>query len=369
MAEEYLPSENENQTEEIVESAPSTLAVITQSEYAAMVATANLKGNRRSVDEFSKKAMAYANHSQGVALSMFYTLPRAGKQIVGASVRYAEIVAPCWKNNSAGSRIIGETDKTVTAQGIFLDYEANIRNVKEIPRRITASDGRKFGDDMILTTAKAVLSIAYRDSILKGGVPQALWTPPYEEAKMTAVGKAISHSARIDAAMEYMMKLGVTEWQILNAVGVGSPKDLEIDHLVTLRTLCEEIKSRTRTIEEVFGTPYDKEIDALFTQLKKNESEKRMLRNSYMGRAGELLEYLRKQVAPSASSKPVETQAPPQTEQAQEGNGHGKGGRKKKDAASEKPADPEAKTEPAEKAESKPAAESKPEPEAGSFSF
>jgi len=318
---EYLPQDSETSLE-IVEASPSTLAILNQSEYAAMVATANLDKNKRKIDIFSKNLMMYATHSQPVALSMFYTLPRAGKQIVGPSVRYAEVVAPTWKNNSTGSRMIGVTDDTITAQGVFIDYEFNTRNIKEIPRRITNSQGQKFNSDMILTTGKAALSIAYREAVLKGGVPMALWNPAYEQAKLTAVGSAVSHNARIDAAMEYLTKLGVSEWQIMNAVGVTSPKELEIDHLVTLKALCEEIKKGVRTIEDVFGSPHDKEIDSLFTQMGKNETEKRLLRQSYMGRAKELVEYLRERIAPkgqaTAKAEPKVTEKPAEqaTEQA-----------------------------------------------------
>ena len=372
---EYLQPESEDDPIEQIEAAPSTLAIITQSEYAAMVATANIKGNRRSVDEFSKKLMLYATHSQPIALGMFYSLQRAGKQIVGPSVRFAEVVAPCWKNNSTGSRIIGETEQTVTAQGVFLDYEANMRNVKEIPRRITSSDGRKFNSDMILTTSKAALSIAYREAILKGGVPQALWTPAYEEAKLTAVGKAMSHSARIDAAMEYLTKLGVTEWQIMNAVGCASPKEMETEHLVTLKVMCEEIKRGDRTIEAVFGSPYDKEIDALFTQLKKNEAEKRLLKGSYMGRAKELVEYLRERVTPAARGTEVkqETKTEPE-KKTDEASGTtspatGKKGGAKKGKEQPPAAETEATEETTEtKQEEKPAADGK-EADSGSFNF
>jgi hypothetical protein len=226
--------------------------------------------------------------------------------------------------------MIGNTEDTITAQGVFIDYEFNTRNIKEIPRRITDKEGRKFNSDMILTTGKAALSIAYREAVLKGGVPMALWNPAYEQAKLTAVGSAVSHAARIDAAMEYLTKLGVSEWQIMNAVGVTSPKELEIDHLVTLKALCEEIKKGVRTIEDVFGSPFDKEIESLFTQLGKNETEKRLLKNSYMGRAKELLEYLRGRLAPTgqtvakvetkATEKPAEqaTQQASQTEASTE---------------------------------------------------
>lgn len=317
---------NDEYSSEVIESTPSALAVLSQSEHAAMVTTANLPANRRKIEEFSKKLMAYATHSQPVALSMFYTLPRAGKQIVGPGVRFAEVVAPCWKNNSTGSRVVGATNDTVTAQGVYIDYESNVRNVKEIPRRITDSKGNKFNADMILTTSKAALSIAYREAILKGGVPMALWNPAYEQAKLTAVGQAVSHAARIDMAMDYLTKLGVSEWQIMNSVGCSSPKEMEIDHLVTLKALCEEIKKGVRTIEEVFGSPYDKEIEALFVQLGKNATERGLLKNSYLGRAKELVEELRKRVggpsgqpvATAQTVKPASTPPPPEqkTEQA-----------------------------------------------------
>lgn len=347
--EEYLSPESESSTE-ITEIQPSALAVLSQSEHAAMVTTANLATNKRNLDMFGKKLMAYATHSQPVALSMFYTLPRAGKQIIGASVRFAEVVAPCWKNNSTGSRMIGSTDDTVTAQGVFIDYEANMRNVKEIPRKITDKEGRKFNADMVLTTSKAALSIAYREAILKGGVPMALWSPAYEQAKLTAVGQAMSHAQRVDAAMEYLNKLGVTEWQILNSVGVTSPKELEVDHLLTLKTLCEEIKKGARTVEEVFGSPFDKEIESLFTQLGKNETEKRLLRQSYMGRAKDLVEYLRGRITPSGqttqqkvvSQPPQPAQAEAKAEQAseekpaqQQEQKRGRGRPRKVDAAQE----------------------------------
>jgi hypothetical protein len=238
---------------------------------------------------------------------------------------------------------------------------------------------------MILTTSKAALSIAYREAILKGGVPMALWSPAYEQAKLTAVGQAVSHAARIDAAMEYLTKLGVSEWQICNAVGVTSPKELEIDHLVTLKTLCEEIKKGTRTIEDVFGSPFDKEIESLMTQLGKNETAKRLLKTSYLGRAKELVEYLREQVAPKgqatakaepkAEEKPAEqsteqaSQAEPTTEQAKaEGpqeteQRRGRGRPRKIDSAQEEKPDtqPETQAQPVQQTqEEQPAQEQKP---------
>jgi hypothetical protein len=297
---EILSPESEFRTE-TSDITPNALALLNQSEHAAMVASANLPNNRRRLADFDNKLMAYANHSQPVALSMFYSLPRAGKQIIGASIRFAEIVAPCWKNCAVASRVVGDATDTVTAQGIFIDYEANLRNSIEVPRRITDKNGNRFNADMIVTTSNAAMSIARRNAVLKGGVPQALWSPAYEAAQLTAVGKAVSHAQRVADAMEYLMKLGVTELQALNAVECPSIKDLEIEDLVTLKVLCGEIKRGEKTIEQVFGSPLDKEIDALMTQMGKNASQQRMLKESYAGRTKDLLEYLKAQTSGQAT--------------------------------------------------------------------
>ena len=307
MQAEILAPESEDFRSEQAEITPNALAILTQSEHAAMVSTANLPSNRRKLKDFDDKLMAYANHSQPVALSMFYSLPRAGKQIIGASIRFAEIVAPCWKNCAVASRVVGDATDTVTAQGVFIDYECNLRNSIEVPRRITDKNGNRYNADMIVTTSNAAMSIARRNAVLKGGVPQALWSPAYEAAQLTAVGKAVSHAQRVADCMEYLMKLGVTELQALNAVECPSVKDLEIEHLVTLKVLCQEIKRGDKTIEQVFGSPLDKEIDALLTQLGKNATQQRMLKDSYAGRTKELLEYLTAQLRPQSQGTRVAT--------------------------------------------------------------
>jgi hypothetical protein len=316
MQAEILAPESEDFRSEQSEITPNALAILNQSEHAAMVSTANLPSNRRKLKDFDDKLMAYANHSQPVALSMFYSLPRAGKQIIGASIRFAEIVAPCWKNCAVASRVVGDATDTVTAQGVFIDYECNLRNSIEVPRRITDKNGNRYNADMIVTTSNAAMSIARRNAVLKGGVPQALWSPAYEAAQLTAVGKAVSHAQRVADCMEYLNKLGVTELQALNAVECPSVKDLEIEHLVTLKVLCQEIKRGDKTIEQVFGSPLDKEIDALLTQLGKNATQQRMLKDSYAGRTKELLEYLTAQLRPQTQGTRVATptQAAPTAE-------------------------------------------------------
>jgi hypothetical protein len=310
---DFIAPEDEEQ--EIVQTSPSALAVLAQSEHAAMVQTANLPGNKRKLAEFESRLMSYATHSQPIALQMFYSLPRGGKQVIGPSIRFAEITAPAWKNCAVAARVMDVSDTMAISQGIFIDYEQNLRNAVEVPRRITDKDGRRYGADMIVVTMNAAMSVARRNAVLKGGVPQALWTPAYEAAMLTAVGKANSHAQRVADAMEFLHKLGLTEWQILNSVGVPSVRELETEHLLILRVLVTEIKRGDKSIEEVFGSQFDAEIISLFSQLKMNQTQQTMFRNSYMGRPSELASYLREKVGtpvskPAAPEPKSESPAP-----------------------------------------------------------
>jgi hypothetical protein len=70
------------------------------------------------------------------------------------------------------------------------------------------------------------------------------------------------------------------------------------------------VKRGEKTIESVVGSPYDKEIVSLFTQLQMNDAQQRMLRQSYMGRAKELAEYLRGRLGPAGPAAAKAQPAP-----------------------------------------------------------
>src|SRR5678816_4803120 len=98
---------------------------------------------------------------------MFYSLPRGGRNIVGPSVRFAEVVASSWGNIRSGARIIDIDDKFITAQGQCFDLEKNICVQVEVKRRITKKDGKRYDDDMIGVTGNAACSISLRNAVFK----------------------------------------------------------------------------------------------------------------------------------------------------------------------------------------------------------
>lgn len=279
------------------------LAVLNKSEIEQQVDIA--KKYPRNIDRFRKTLDQYACLNPAVATSMFYSLPRAGKQIVGPGVRMAETLLTCWGNSRAGLRIIGERGDVAVAQGLFFDCEANVGIAIEAQRRITDKDGRKFNQDMIVTTGNAAASVGYRNAIIRG-VPRAMWWDIYEKSKQVAVGKAESFVQQVMEAVEAFSKQGVTQVNLLNFLNCPSIRDINGDHILLMRTVFKEIANGDKTIEDVFGTPEGDEIEALMEELGWNQTKRRVSRESYKGKQQEHLEYLRglakKSAAPAATN-------------------------------------------------------------------
>lgn len=270
------------------------LAVLNRSEIEQQVEIS--RKYPRSVDQFRAKLEKYSCLNSNVALSMFFSLPRAEKMIVGPSVRFAETLLPCWGNSRAGYRILGEQGNVTTAQGIYFDCEANVGINVEAQRAIVGKGNKKFNNDMIITTGNAAASVAYRNAILRG-VPRALWLDIYEKAKATAVGQAESFAGQVSKAVEEFAKQGVTQVALLNLLAAPSIRDITADHILVMRTIFREIRDGEKTIEDVFGSPEDKEIEELMEQLGFNATKARMSRDSFKGRRTDHLAFLKAEVA------------------------------------------------------------------------
>ena len=269
------------------------LATINRSEIAQQIEIA--RKYPRNVEKLLKKLDAMVTINQPIALSMFYTLPRGRKQIIGPGVRFAETLLTNWGNARSAVRLIGAQGGFFVSQGAFFDCETNVGISIEAQRRITDSEGHRYNDDMIGNTGNAAASIAYRNAIFRG-IPKALWLPSYERARACAIGNIKSMAEAIREAMEVFTKSGVTEYQVLNTLNLPSLREVTGDHLLTLRALWKEISSSDKTIESVFGAPEDAEIETLMEQLNWNGPKQRMAWNEYKGRRGDLLLYMRGEV-------------------------------------------------------------------------
>lgn len=210
----------------------------------------------RDIARSQREALALVTADEEVAGSMFYALPRKqdGKSIhiEGPSVRFAETLVYCWGNIRAEARIVGTDDTHITAQGTCIDLEKNIGARVEVRRRITDKKGRRFSEDMIITTGNAASSIAYRNAVFKV-VPMALAKRIYEAAKRTATGGVAPIEARRQRALAWFARVGAPEERVLALLEIGTVNEITEEHLITLTGLKNAISDGDTTIEEAFG--------------------------------------------------------------------------------------------------------------------
>lgn len=242
---------NETQTEII-----NTTAIesIERAQIDMQIATA--RRYPRSLSTVKSRMLSFATLDEETAAGCFYTLPgRKGgdnKPIQGPSVRLAEIALSSYQHIRAGSRIIEDDGKFITAQGVVHDLENNVVVSIEVKRKVTTKEGRRYSDDMIATAGNAACSIALRNAAFRV-IPLALVKPVYEAAKRLAIGDGKSLVQKRAQAVEYFGKIGVTKEQICAVLEVPKVDDINLDHLEVLLGYATAIKDGDCTVDEVFN--------------------------------------------------------------------------------------------------------------------
>lgn len=257
-------------------------------------------------------------HNSAIALEMNYSLPRSGKQIMGASSRFAEILAATWGNNMSLCRVVGSDSEFVRAQGIYFDCETNYRHGREVARRITDSRGNRFNADMIAVTGSAAASIAFRNAVLNG-IGKGVWYAIYEKTKRVATGDAESTVKTRDELIKWSQAAGITSEMLLSTLQVQGVQDIVGEKLLALKVMQKEVMSGDKTVEDVFGTLEAANIEAAMAQLGWNEGMKTSSRVAYRGRPAEHLAYLREELGrrekAGVTSMPTEKKPPAPAQQ------------------------------------------------------
>lgn len=228
----------------------STVALLNKSEIDQQIATAHRYP--RSIKAFRGEVLTLATLTEEVAEECSYALPRDGKTIVGPSARFAEILASAYGNCRAGARVVDDRGDHIVAQGAFLDLQKNVAVTYEVQRRIVDKSGRRFKPDMIGVTANAACSIALRNAILKG-VPKALWSDLWEQARKVALGDATTLANRRAKAAEKLGHYGISETAILAKLGRASMDEVTVDDIGILLGLFTAIKEGDTSPEEAFA--------------------------------------------------------------------------------------------------------------------
>lgn len=209
----------------------------------------------RQLSLVKQRMLSFATLDEETAAGCFYTLPGRrggdGKPLQGPSVRLAEIALSCYQHLRAGSRIIEDDGKFITAQGVVHDLENNVVISIEVKRRVTNNKGDRYSDDMIATTGNAACSIALRNAAFRV-IPMALVKPVYEAAKKLAIGDAKSLVQRRAASIDHFGKLGISKERVCDALLVRSVDDIQLDHLEILIGYATAIKDGDVSIDDIF---------------------------------------------------------------------------------------------------------------------
>jgi hypothetical protein len=212
----------------------------------------------RKISVFIDEAKAMIQRSTDVAEMCFYSLPRKDRdgnpiQIMGPSVRLAEIAASAYENLHVGARPldVGPTDTDCVSQGVVWDLQKNVRYTIECRRRITYKNGGQYNADMITMTQNAASSIALRNAIFRV-IPRAYIDELYNHARSVAVGDARAIGERRQKVVAKLIKMGTTEERILAKVGREDVEQITAEDLETLIGIGTSIKEKMSTVDEQF---------------------------------------------------------------------------------------------------------------------
>jgi len=262
---------NDTQNTEIVTDT-SALGQIERAQIDMQIATA--RRYPRQLSLVKQRMLSFATLDEETAAGCFYTLPGRkggdGKPLQGPSVRLAEIALSCYQHLRAGSRIIEDDGKFITAQGVVHDLENNVVISIEVKRRVTNREGKRYSDDMIATTGNAACSIALRNAAFRV-IPMALVKPVYDAAKRLAIGDSKSLVQRRAASIEHFAKLGISKEKVCEVLAVRGVEDIQLDHLEILIGYATAIKDGDATVDEIFAK---KDSVADSNPMKKKEDPK-----------------------------------------------------------------------------------------------
>ena len=241
------------------------VAVIPHTEIDTQIATA--KRFPRSVAKAQQEAIEIATMDEDTAAECIYTLPRGGKNIVGPSVRLAEICYSCWGNLHSGVRIQDVGATHVMAEAAVWDLERNNKHVETASRRITDKWGKRYKDDMISVTIGAAQSVAFRNAVFRV-IPKGVLKSVELAVHRLLAGDGTDMKKRTAKALKFFTDKGVQLKQILERLGRANVDELEPKDVVTLRGIANALRDGLTTVQEAFepnlkATDLPKAEDAL----------------------------------------------------------------------------------------------------------
>lgn len=262
-------------------------AIIYQQDKAAIdVQIATAKAFPRSIKRATENALAIVTMDKDTAEVCNYSLPRGGKPISGPSVHLAKILAQQWGNLRIDAKVVNIDATHVTSESVCFDLETNLAIKTQVKRSIMQHEtkwengksvrtGRmlRMNDDMITVTGNAANSIALRNAVLSV-IPRSVVNKVYNAAKEMITGD-ISDKNKLIARRKQVIDglketYGLTEKEILGAIGKAAIDHITGDDIVVLIGIGQSIKDGDTTVEQAFKKAPSKEDKIKDAQAKKD---------------------------------------------------------------------------------------------------
>lgn len=181
----------------------------------------------------------------------------------GLSIRTAESLSMRWGNNAYGVDIVGEDEDSATIAAVYLDYEANIRRVKQqrVSKWFKRRNGQlqKYAPDRFDVVLNANGSKILREVILRS-LPAGL-KKEYENKARDLLGNKVD--SKRQAIVSRFKTLGVEQEKLISYV--GKPVDeWKKDEMVTLLGIYNALRDGELTVKDVFEgeeTPTAQELE------------------------------------------------------------------------------------------------------------
>lgn len=265
----------DNQNEQIDIMTAQTVGVTeAQSRAEIDIQITTAKKYPRNTFRAIENIVALVSQDKELANSCVYSLPRAGKEISGASVHLARLIASEYGNIRVQARIVEIGDNMITAQAVAFDLEKNYAVNTEVKRRITDKLGQSFKDDMIVVTCNAALSIASRNAILQV-IPTTLTGKVFKAAQNAILGDLTDEQKLFKRRKEifdgFLNSYNVTEIEILALLEIETINQVKEAQILTLIGLVNAIKDGDTTVAEAFGRTKQSNV-AKETKAKVNEA-------------------------------------------------------------------------------------------------
>ncbi len=229
-----------------------TLAQLTNAEVDMQVATA--KRFPRSLQQFRHEVLSIATIDEETARACTYTIPRAGKHIVGPSIRFMEMVACAWGNLREEKRSLDPEEDIIRGQATVWDMERNRLVRVEVKKRIKDGRGKRYNDDMIVVTGNAAASTAHRNA-LRAVIPEGFWRKIWEQVQEVGAGGKKTLAEKRQLWLNQWKQRGISPERVCASLGVVGPEDIGVAELATMQGLYTAIKEGDITVEDAFPEP------------------------------------------------------------------------------------------------------------------